>query len=57
MNKYDVFNQPYHIGGVEIKNRFAVVPMTTGLSPMTSRAASATTSSTTSSCAQRAASG
>ena len=30
MNKYDVFNQPYHIGGVEIKNRFAVVPMSTG---------------------------
>ena len=30
MNKYDVFNQPYRIGGVEIKNRFAVVPMTMG---------------------------
>ena len=30
MNRYDVFNQPYRIGGVEIKNRFAVVPMTMG---------------------------
>ena len=30
MNKYDVFNQPYRIGGVEIKNRFAVIPMTMG---------------------------
>ncbi|MBQ3478966.1 MAG: FAD-dependent oxidoreductase, partial [Clostridia bacterium] len=30
MNRYDIFNQPYRIGGVEIKNRFAVVPMTMG---------------------------
>ena len=30
MSKYDVFNQPYRIGGVEIKNRFAVIPMTMG---------------------------
>ena len=30
MNRYDVFNQPYRIGGVEIKNRFAVIPMTMG---------------------------
>ena len=27
MNKYDVFNQPYCIGKVEIKNRFTVIPM------------------------------
>ena len=30
MNKYDVLNQPYKIGPVEIKNRFAVIPMTMG---------------------------
>ncbi len=30
MSKYDVFNTPYRIGSVEIKNRFAVIPMTMG---------------------------
>ena len=30
MSKYDVLNQPYRIGSVEIKNRFAVIPMTMG---------------------------
>ncbi len=30
MNKYDVLNQPYKIGPVEIKNRFVVIPMTMG---------------------------
>ena len=30
MSKYDVFNQPYMIGKTEIKNRFAVLPMTLG---------------------------
>lgn len=30
MSKYDVFNQPYRIGNVEIKNRFLVIPMTMG---------------------------
>ncbi len=30
MNKYDVLNQPYNIGPVEIKNRFVVIPMTMG---------------------------
>lgn len=30
MSKYDIFNTPYRIGGVEIKNRFAVIPMTMG---------------------------
>ena len=30
MGKYDVFNTPYSIGSVEIKNRFAVIPMTMG---------------------------
>jgi 2-enoate reductase len=30
MSKYDVFNKPYKIGSVEIKNRFAVIPMTMG---------------------------
>ncbi len=30
MSKYDVFNTPYMIGNVEIKNRFAVIPMTMG---------------------------
>ena len=30
MGKYDVFNQPYKICDVEIKNRFTVIPMTMG---------------------------
>ncbi|MBR4471200.1 MAG: FAD-dependent oxidoreductase [Erysipelotrichaceae bacterium] len=30
MGKYDVLNQPYRICNVEIKNRFAVIPMTMG---------------------------
>ena len=30
MGKYDVFAKPYKIGSVEIKNRFAVIPMTMG---------------------------
>lgn len=30
MNKYEVFHQPYKIGNVEVKNRFAVIPMTMG---------------------------
>ena len=30
MNKYEVFSKPYQIGKVEIKNRFAVIPMTMG---------------------------
>ncbi|MBQ6478646.1 MAG: FAD-dependent oxidoreductase [Erysipelotrichaceae bacterium] len=30
MNKYDILNQPYKIGPVEIKNRFVVIPMTMG---------------------------
>ncbi len=30
MSKYDVLGSPYKIGNVEIKNRFAVIPMTMG---------------------------
>ena len=30
MGKYDILNTPYHIGSVEIKNRFTVAPMTLG---------------------------
>lgn len=30
MNRYDVLNQPYKICNVEIKNRFAVLPMSLG---------------------------
>ena len=30
MSKYDVLNRPYKIRNVEIKNRFAVIPMTMG---------------------------
>ncbi len=30
MSKYEVFNQPYRIGNVEIRNRFTVIPMTMG---------------------------
>jgi len=30
MKDYSILNQPYHIGPVEIKNRFAVIPMTMG---------------------------
>ena len=30
MNKYEVLNKPYKICDVEIKNRFAVIPMTMG---------------------------
>ncbi len=30
MSKYDVLGRPYKIGPVEIKNRFAVIPMTMG---------------------------
>ena len=30
MNKYHVLGTPYQIGNVEIKNRFAVIPMTMG---------------------------
>ncbi len=30
MSKYSVFDRPYKIGNVEIKNRFVVIPMTMG---------------------------
>ncbi|WP_026511326.1 MULTISPECIES: hypothetical protein [unclassified Butyrivibrio] len=30
MSKYDVLGSPYKIGNLEIKNRFAVIPMTMG---------------------------